>query len=86
MVKISKLFRVINLCEHMLLENVYDSMSNEFARKLKVVNTARAIRNVIYISVYTKCITMCPPGYHHSKMTPALGTQDVRLYICIHIY
>ena len=30
---------------------------------------------------------MCPHGYHHSGFmaTPALGTRDVRLYICIYL-
>ncbi len=29
----------------------------------------------IYIYIYTKCITMCPPGYHHNGFmaTPELG-------------
>ena len=32
--------------------------------------------------MFTRPITMCPPGYHHSKMvTYALWTQDVRLHI-----
>ena len=31
---------------------------------------------------------MCPHGYHHNGFmeTPALGTQEVRIYIYIYIY
>ena len=33
-------------------------------------------------TVLVSTVLWCPPGYHHIKMAnPALGTQDVRLYI-----